>query len=65
MCGVGAGWMQEFVAVGQDFLPREKRLDEMLEVLGVDGVVIPARTLATTSDTDDVIAGIERYSARR
>jgi probable F420-dependent oxidoreductase len=34
MCGVGAGWMQEeFDAVGQDFLTRGKRLDEMLEVL--------------------------------
>lgn len=40
-----------------------KHFDRLAE-LGVDGVVIPAVTLAASTATDDVIDGLERYSAR-
>ena len=41
-----------------------KHTDRLTE-LGVDGVVIPAVTLSESTATDDVIAGLERYAARR
>jgi probable F420-dependent oxidoreductase len=35
-----------------------------LAELGVDGVVVPAIALASSSSTEDVIAGLERYAER-
>ena len=40
-----------------------KQADRLTE-LGVDGIVIPAVTLAPSSDTAAVVAGLERYAAR-
>jgi probable F420-dependent oxidoreductase len=37
---------------------------EALAALGVDGVVVAAVTLAASTATEDVVAGMERYAAR-